>query len=108
MGFDSTPWMLALAAALFVGRLVVSGIGPAWSLPLQTAAMIVLGAIALIAFRADTTTGGFLVAAALIAHAGWDIRHWRTGRVVDHSLAEFCAVLDILVAVFVVIVTLAS
>ena len=34
-----------------------------------------------------------------VRHAAGDIHHHRTGRVVDHSLAEFCAMLDILVAV---------
>ncbi|HEY5879569.1 MAG TPA: hypothetical protein VIU11_11715 [Nakamurella sp.] len=79
---------------------------PWWSLPLQTAAMLVLGAIALLVIHLDTTIGGLLVAGALLGHAAWDIHHHGTGRVVDHSLAQFCAVLDILVAALVAVIAL--
>ena len=108
IGLGTTPWMLVLAAALLIVGVAGRRTRPGWALPLQTAAMIVLGATALIAIHADATIGGLLVAAALLGHAAWDIHHHRTGRVVDHSLAEFCAVLDILVAVFVAVVTLTA
>lgn len=42
-----------------------------------------------------------LVAAGLFGHAGWDLWHHRTGRVVSRSLAEFCGVLDALLAILV-------
>jgi hypothetical protein len=38
--------------------------------------------------------------------AAWDVHHHRTGRVVSRSLAEFCVVLDTLVAVVVAVVAL--
>lgn len=107
-GFDATPWMLALATALLVAGLAGRRTRPWWSLPLQTAAMLVLGAIALIAIRLDATAGGLLVGAALLGHAAWDVYHHRTGRVVDRSLAEFCAVLDVLVAALVAVVALTA
>lgn len=106
-GVDATPWMLGMAAVLLLVGLAGRRVRPWWSLPLQTAAMLVLGTIALLAIRLDATAGGLLVAAALLAHAAWDIHHHRTGRVVDHTLAEFCAVLDILVALLVAVVALA-
>lgn len=105
-GVDAVPWVLVLAVAMLLTGLATRRIGPWWSLPLQTAAMIVLGAIALLSMRVDAAAGGMLVAAALLGHAGWDVYHHRTGRVVDHSLAQFCAVLDVLVAVFVGVVAL--
>ena len=67
IGFDATPWMLALAAALLVAGLVGRRI-----------------------------------------HAAWDVHHHRTGRVVERSLAEFCAVLDVLVAALVAVVALTA
>lgn len=107
-GLDAMPWLLMLA-----GVLVVVGPGslrthPWWALPLQSAAMVVLGGAAVLALQLDPTVGGLLVAAALLGHAAWDIHHHRTGRVVDHALARFCAVLDVLVAILVGAVTLAA
>lgn len=70
--------------------------------------MLVLGSTAVLAVRLNMTVGGLLLAAALLAHAAWDIHHHRTGRIVDHSFAQFCAVLDILVAAFVAAIALTS
>lgn len=107
-GFDAVPWLLTLAVAMFVAGLVSRRTRPWWSFPLQTAAMVLLGAIALLAMRVDATVGGLLVAGALLGHAGWDVYHDRTDRVVARSLAQFCAVLDILVAVLVAVIALGS
>jgi hypothetical protein len=107
-GLDATPLMLILAAGLLAVGLADRRTRPWWSLPLQTAAMLVLATTALLAIRLDATAGGLLVAGALLGHAAWDIHHHRTGRVVDRSLAQFCAVLDILVAALVAVITLTS
>lgn len=107
-GTDATPWMLGLAAVLLVAGLIGQRAGHWWSLPLQTIAMLVLGAIALLATHLSATIGGLVVAAALLGHAAWDIYHHRAGRVVGHSLAEFCAVLDVLVAVLVAVIALTA
>lgn len=107
-GLDATAWIIGLAAVLLVVGLVRRRIRPLWSLPLQSVAMLVLAAIALLAMQVDATTGGLLVASALLGHAGWDLYHHRTGRVVSRSLAEFCGVLDVLVAIVVAVVTLAT
>jgi hypothetical protein len=81
---------------------------PRWGLPLQTLAMVAFGGLAILAVRADPTIGGLLVAALLLAHAGWDVLHHRSGRVVARSLARFCAVLDTLLAVIVAAVALSA
>lgn len=108
LGIDGTLWMLALAAALVVVGLVGRRVRPWWALGLQSAAMVVLGAAALIAVELNPTMGGLLVAAALLGHAAWDVYHHRTNRVVSRSLAEFCAVLDVLVAIVVAVVALSA
>lgn len=100
-GIDALPWLFALAAALLAVGLVGRRLRPWWALPLQAAAMLVLGTVAYVALLLTPMIGGLLVAAALVAHAGWDVYHHHTGRVVDRSLAEFCAVLDVLVAVII-------
>lgn len=104
---DATPWILALACGMLLVGLIAGRTRPWWSLPLQTIAMLVLGAIAIVAIRLDPTFGGLLVAGALLGHAGWDILHYRARRVVDRRLAGFCAVLDVVVAGFLIILALA-
>lgn len=105
---DPVPILLGAAAVILVVGLARGGLRPAWSLPLQAAAMLVLGGVALLALQLSPTAGGLLVAVGLLAHAAWDVHHHRTGRVVSRSLAEFCAVLDVLLAVLVAIIAVAA
>ncbi|MFC9558536.1 hypothetical protein [Agromyces sp. NPDC056965] len=107
-GLDAVPWLFMLGAALVVVGLVSRRTRPWWAFPLQAVAMLLFGTIAYFALQLSPTIGGLLVAVALLGHAGWDISHHRTDRVVDHSFAQFCAVLDILVAVIVAVVALTS
>jgi hypothetical protein len=44
-------------------------------------------------------TGSTLVAVGLLAHTVWDLIHLRARAIVSPSLAEWCAVLDTLIAV---------
>ena len=48
---------------------------------------------------------GILIAVGLAAHAVWDIVHHRRNAVVSRSYAEFCAVLDLTLAVVVILLT---
>lgn len=107
-GLNALPWLFALAATLLAAGLIRRRTTPWWSFPLQAAAMLALGTAAFLALQLSPMAGCLLVAAALLGHAAWDIYHHRTDRVVDHSLARFCAVLDVLVAVFVGILALRS
>ena len=104
-GINATWVMLAIALALIVYGVIRGALRPPWGLPLQTAAMIVLAPVALIAADANKTLAGLLVAAGLLVHAGWDIYHHRTERVVALSMSEFCVVLDTLLAAAVLFVT---
>lgn len=104
-GFDPSWWMLGLARVLAVVGVVRGGLRSPSGLPLQTAAMLVLGAVALVAVEVSRQGAGLLVGAGLLAHAAWDVHHHRTGRVVVRSMAEFCAVLDTVLAVIVLVVT---
>lgn len=103
--FDAT-WMLFGLAAVFVGYGLLRGATrPADGLPLQSIAMLAFGAVAAVALYLNEVAGAYLVAAGLFAHAGWDGYHHWANRVVSRSLAEFCFVLDTLLAVAIVIVT---
>jgi hypothetical protein len=99
--------MLAVAAVLAVVGVLRGALRPRSGLPLQAAAMLVLGAVALVAAQAQPVLAGSLVAGALLVHAAWDVHHHRTGRVVVKSMAEFCCVLDTVLAVLVLVVTFA-
>jgi len=103
--FDAT-WVFLGLAGLFVGYGLLRGaVRPTVGLPLQTIAMIAFGAAAAIALFVNEVVGAYLVAAGLLAHAAWDVYHHWTNKVVARSLAEFCFVLDTLLAVAIVIAT---
>jgi hypothetical protein len=51
----------------------------------------------LVALYVDPNPGGYLVAFALIGHAGWDAYRYLRNRVVARSYAGWFAVVDLLV-----------
>ena len=105
---DATWILLGIAALLFVVGLVRSPSQPRSGLPLQAIAMLAFGAIAGAALFADQVVGAYLVATGLLLHAAWDAYHHWAQKVVVRSMAEFCFVLDTLLALAIVIVTLRS
>ncbi|HVD79532.1 MAG TPA: hypothetical protein VNB87_03305 [Propionibacteriaceae bacterium] len=58
-----------------------------------------LGTLAFIAIAAGSQLGSTLGAVGLLAHTVWDVIHLRARAIVAPSLAEWCAVLDTLIAV---------
>ena len=68
-------------------------------LALQTVGVLAFGSTVLVALYVDPELGGYLVAFALIGHAGWDAYHYLRNRVVARSYAEWCAVVDLLLGV---------
>ena len=100
-GLDAVRSLLAVAVVLAVAGLLGGAARPVTGLPVQAAALLVVGAAAVAATSASPQVAALLVAAGLFGHAGWDLWHHRTGRVVSRSLAEFCGVLDALLAILV-------
>lgn len=108
IGFDAT-WVLLGLAILFAGYGLLRGATrPAGGLPLQSIAMVGFGSAAAIALYVNQAAGAYLVAVGLLAHAGWDAYHHWTNKVVTRSLAEFCFVLDVLLALAIVVATVQS
>lgn len=104
--FDAT-WVLLGLAGLFAGYGLLRGATrPTGGLPLQTIAMIAFGTVAAIALIVSGDLGAYLVAAGLLGHAAWDAYHHWANKVVVRSLAEFCFVLDTLLAAAILIVAL--
>jgi hypothetical protein len=100
-------WAMIVVAVVLVGYGVIRGsLRPTWGMPLQGLAMAVIAMIALGVTLLGEPAAGLVVGAGLLAHAGWDLHHLRSRRVVDLSMAEFCAVLDTILALNVIAVAL--
>ena len=102
---DATWIVIGLAALLLGYGLLRGAAHPIDGLPLQAIAMVGFGAVAAIALIVSGDVGAYLVAAGLLGHAAWDVYHHRVNRVVVRSMAEFCCVLDTLLAVAIVMAT---
>jgi hypothetical protein len=106
---EASTWVLLALAVLFAAYGLLRGAAhPAEGLPLQAIGMAVFGGAAAVVLLVGGDVGAYLVAAGLLGHAAWDAHHHRTERVVARSLAEFCFVLDTLIAVAMVAVALQS
>ena len=95
---EVVPSMIFLVAALvFLVVGVARGqLRKPGDLALQTVGVLAFGSTVLVALYVDPDLGGYLVAFALIGHAGWDAYHYLRNRVVARSYAEWCAVVDLL------------
>lgn len=65
----------------------------------QLAGVVGFGAVAAVALLVDPDVGRYLVAAGWLAHAGWDLAHFRANLVVPTWYALACAVVDAFVGV---------
>jgi hypothetical protein len=100
------PWFVLGGAAvvLVVVGLVIGAARPA--LTAQSMAMLGYGAVAIAALAFAPMVGAILASLALIAHAIWDVIHYRRNAVVPRSLAEFCVFLDVPLGVAVIVLVL--
>jgi hypothetical protein len=103
-GFEPTWVLLGGGAALAIYGLVRGALRPGWGLPLQLLAMAVIAAVAVAVMFIGQPVAALLVGAGLLAHATWDVVHFRSRRVVMPSMAEFCAVLDTILGLVVIAV----
>lgn len=100
-----------LALSVLAALLLVLGIargtrGERSGMPAQVAAMAAVLALAYLAVGLPEPWGAIPLAVGLLGHTAWDVAHHRSGRVVVRSMAEFCAVLDALLAAGVVALAL--
>ncbi|WP_433121226.1 hypothetical protein [Micromonospora sp. CA-246542] len=94
-----SPWtMLVLPGGyLLIGLFRRTLRGPG-VLATELVGLAVWGALTLVGIMAGGRTAAWLVALGWLAHAGWDVARHRTGRVVPRGYAEFCGVLDVVLA----------
>jgi hypothetical protein len=67
-------------------------------LAVQTAGVLGLGAIAVLALSVDDDLGRYVLAGGWLGHAAWDAVHHRAGTVVPRWYAEMCLAADLLLA----------
>jgi hypothetical protein len=104
--YSPTTFILPLLALSYLAFAVARhGSRRASVLRLQAIGVLGFSALALLALVVDPVLGRYLIAAGWLAHAGWDIAH-RDGTVVPKWYVRFCAPLDILIAVALVIAPL--
>jgi hypothetical protein len=93
------PVLAVAAVVMTIVGLVRGSLRRLWLPALQAPATLIFGAVAFIAIAAGSQVGSTLVAVGLLAHTVWDLVHLRARAIVSPSLAEWCAVLDTLIAV---------
>jgi hypothetical protein len=64
----------------------------------QALGMLGFGALALAGLIADPALGRYVVAAGFFLHGVWDFVYFKLDRVVARSYAEWCGVVDVLIA----------
>jgi hypothetical protein len=107
MGFfvpsvDAVVVLSVLGAGLAGYGLVRHRLRPLSGFPLQAAGFIGFLAAAVAAAQLPERAATVVLAGALLAHAGWDLYHFRRRRVVVPAYAEFCLTLDLVLAVWLV------
>lgn len=73
---------------------------------LQLVGLAVFGALSVVGLLAEPELARYVVAAGWLGHGIWDLVHLVRDRVVARSWAEWCAVLDVLIAASLVLVPL--
>lgn len=95
--------VLGVAAVVLV---VIGAVRGTWRTAINRAQLVAAAgftAIAAVAIVTSPLVGGILIAIGLAAHGVWDIVHHRRNLVVTRPYAEFCAVLDLVLAAIVVV-----
>lgn len=102
------PWFVlgGLAIALVIVGLVARASRTA--LAAQSLALVAYGGIALIGLALSPVVGAVLASLTLMAHAVWDVIHYRRDAVVSRSLAEACIAFDVPVGLAVIFLLAAA
>ncbi|MEV4659500.1 hypothetical protein [Micromonospora sp. NPDC049301] len=104
-----SPWtMLVLPAGYLVIGLTRRTLRGPGVLTTQLLGLVGWVALTLVAVTVGGRTAAWLVAFGWLAHAGWDLVHHRSGRVVPRGYAEWCGVLDAAVGVTVILAILTT
>jgi hypothetical protein len=101
-GLDLIPpetLFTAMALIVLVWAAMDGQLGRDGEFRIQALGMLGFGALALAGLMVDPDLGRYLVAAGWLFHGVWDFVHLKRDKVVSRSYAEWCGVVDIVVAV---------
>jgi hypothetical protein len=101
---EPSVFLVVVALAFVLWGAARGQMWPPGALMLETAGMVIFATIALAALSVDQDLGRYLVAAGWLGHAAWDFAHLRADKVVSRSFAEWCAVVDFLGGVGILVV----
>lgn len=101
---DPSTVLITLSAAVLLWGAARGLLAPPEAFVVQAVGMVAFAAIALVALAVDPELARYLVAAGWFAHGVWDFAHLRADKVVSRSFAEWCGVVDVLLAVQLVLV----
>jgi hypothetical protein len=88
----------AVALVVLVWGAVDGQLRRSGMLRVQVLGMLGFGALALVGLVVDPDLGRYLVATGLFMHGVWDFVHLKLDKVVARSHAEWCGVVDIILA----------
>ncbi|WBB69002.1 hypothetical protein [Micromonospora sp. WMMD812] len=104
-----SPWtMLVLPAGYLVIGAYRGQLNGPGMLARQLAGLAAWSGLVLVAVVVGGRAAAWLVAAGWLAHAVWDVVHHRRGEVVPRGYAEWCAVLDAVLGITIVLAILAA
>jgi hypothetical protein len=103
--FDAPVGMAAVLVVLWLWAVVRRRFTDRPTFAVQTAGAAGFAVVTLLCVAVQPTLGALLAGVGILAHAAWDAYHWRTGKVVHRSWAEFCFVLDLIVGAALIIAT---
>jgi hypothetical protein len=92
--------VLVALAAVALAWSAIGHVPQPGTVRLQALGMVGFGALALAALAVDTDLAIYLVAAGWFLHGVWDFVHLKLDRAVSRSYAEWCGVLDVLTAAY--------
>jgi hypothetical protein len=104
IGID--PWLMLGGASVV---LIVVGLvlrASRTALAAQSLAMVAYGGMGLVALTLGPVAGAVLASLVLMAHAAWDVIHYRRNAVVPRSLAEACMFFDVPLGAAVIVLVL--
>jgi len=78
------------------------------ALAAQSLALVAYGGIALIGLVLSPAVGAVLASLTLMAHAVWDVIHYRRNAVVSRSLAEACIAFDVLLGLAAIVLVVGA
>ena len=102
------PWFVLGGVAVVLVMVGLVARGSRTALAAQSLALVAYGGIALIGLALSPSVGAVLASLTLMAHAVWDVIHYRRNAVVSRSLAEACMVFDVLLGLAAMVLVLAG